>query len=99
MASTRGRKHRSATQWQKLLDRFAASGLKVADFCQSEGICEASFYRWRSLLGNTHQTPSPAARHDAPEFVDLGTLSPPSASRLDIRLELGGGIVLHLVRG
>ena len=99
MASTRGRKHHSATQWQKLLDRFAASGLKVADFCQSEGICEASFYRWRSLLGYAHQTPSPATRHEVSGFVDLGSLSPPSASRLDIRLGLGGGIVLHLVRG
>ena len=43
-----------------------------------------------------------------PDFVDLGTLDDlaPSArrndtasSRVELRLELGGGLVLHLVRG
>ena len=35
-------------------------------------------------------------------FVDLGTLSAPSAApceRLELRLDLGGGMILHLVRG
>jgi hypothetical protein len=36
------------------------------------------------------------------EFVDLGTLSAPTAApaeRFELRLDLGGGLVLHLVRG
>ena len=35
-----------------------------------------------------------------PAFVDLGTLNAESATRprLDLRLDLGDGLILHLVR-
>jgi hypothetical protein len=41
------------------------------------------------------------AKVPAPTFVDLGTLGspPPAGGRLEIRLDLGGGLVLSLVRG
>jgi hypothetical protein len=32
-------------------------------------------------------------------FVDLGVLASGTASRLELKLDLGGGLVLHLVRG
>jgi hypothetical protein len=37
----------------------------------------------------------PAPRGD---FLDLGTLSS-STARMEVRLELGGGVVVHIARG
>jgi len=81
-----------------LLARFESAGLSVAAFCARESISEASFYRWRGLL------PSSGAGHDlaqaAGAFVDLGPMaSGARGARLEVRLDLGGGVVLHLVRG
>ena len=93
---------RGDTQWRALLSRFSTSGLSVAAFCDREGVSTASFYGWRGLIerhngGEVVSVPNQSA------FVDLGMLSsPPSApvsfAALDLRLDLGGGLTLHLVR-
>lgn len=96
---------RDAEQWQALIGRQAGSGLSVADFCRRESISTASFYRWRRLLGGGLGRATP--REPTSDFVDLGLLNPGSeegeasgpAGRLELRLDLGGGVVLHLVRG
>ncbi|PKO55231.1 MAG: IS66 family insertion sequence hypothetical protein [Betaproteobacteria bacterium HGW-Betaproteobacteria-21] len=97
-SSTGKRQRRSRTQWQALLARFESAGSSVAAFCARESISEASFYRWRALL------PVSGARHDlapiAGEFVDLGALDAGARGpRLELKLDLGDGVVLHLVRG
>jgi len=43
----------------------------------------------------TRVAPSPAASSG---FVDLGPLKD-SGSKLEMRLDLGGGVLLHVVRG
>ena len=97
------RKRRSADEWRALLSRFGASGASVATFCQAEAISVASLRRWRALLGE--DPAGERAGAPAPGFVDLGTLGPSGpvgsalTSRLELTLELGGGVVLHLVRG
>jgi putative transposase len=105
MADSNGavrRRRRSSKEWQSLLSRFAASGLSVAAFCRRESVSTASFQRWRRLVdggaGGERLGETPAG------FVDLGTLvgaaaDAASSGRLEVRLELGGGVVLHLVRG
>lgn len=97
MGNTR-RQRRSAQQWSELLNRFEASGLGVAAFCREEAIAESSFHRWRGLLGRNE-----AARPSRPAtFVDLGPLrceEPDAVSRWELRLDLGRGVVLTLVRG
>lgn len=99
--------------WRDRLARHAASGQTVAAFCRSEAIAVASFYQWRkrALLqpGDTGQARQ--ARTLAPNFIDLGPvvdmpISPtptlPGAVALpvgiDVRLELGNGMVLRIVR-
>lgn len=86
-----------------ILSRFAESGLGVAAFCQRESISPSSFYRWRSLLGDSSMRDVvprslPSVTRGAASFVDLGALSP-SREPLELRLDLGGGVLLHLVRG
>ena len=94
------RQRRSAREWSELLSRFAASGLSVAAFCEQEEISAASLYRWRSLLGGAIESRAMDADAPMPAFVDLGGLGAPrpASERLEIRLDLGGGLVLSLVR-
>lgn len=93
--------HRSEGQWRLLLQRFAGSGSSVEAFCQREGISPASFYRWRTRLGSQVKGALPAREYHAPVFIDAGTLSvkPALSARLELKLDLGEGWVLQLVRG
>lgn len=90
--------------WRGLLAAQARTGLPVAQFCSREGVSAASFYQWRSRLarGGQEVLPDPSAvammREASPAaFVDLGTLG--GGGRFELRLELGGGLVLQLARG
>lgn len=86
---------RSRQEWRSLLAKFDDSGVGVEAFCRREAISAASLYRWRGLLGADGET-SVVSR--AAGFVDLGTLNSAAAPRIDLKLDLGGGLVLHLVR-
>lgn len=91
------RTKRSADEWQALITRFTASGMNLRAFCQVEKVSSSAFYRWRTLLG---EGPTVQATHSAAAFVDLGALGAPqkSSSRFELSIDLGGGIVLTLVR-
>lgn len=91
---------RSQDEWRALLARFDSSGLGVEAFCRREAISAASFYRWRGLLADGGDGREAVSGEAAPTFVDLGTLNPapPSKARIELKLDLGDGLVLHLVR-
>lgn len=94
-------RRRSAKAWRRMLARFEASGLTVVAFCEREGISSKSFYRWRLRLGEVDQSlvaNAAGAGKTAGGFIDLGALAPGS-SRMELRLDLGGGMQLHLLRG
>jgi putative transposase len=97
---------RGVGEQQALLLRYERSGLEVSEFCRREGISAASFYRWRAQRGAVVDDDGEihddaVARAQVPAFVDLGALGAmtPARARLDMRLDLGDGVVLHLVRG
>ena len=99
--SMKGKGHRrSRSEWRSLLAKASGSGLGVEAFCRREGISAASFYRWRSLLSDAVDRGEVVVRDRAPAFVDLGALNSASSprQRLDLKLELGDGLVLHLAR-
>jgi len=100
--------------WREVLARHAGGGESVSAFCRREGLSPNSFRRWRERLApgalgaaprKAVPVPVPVPVTSAPAahgFVDLGALggaTEPACSRLEMRLELGGGITLHLVRG
>jgi hypothetical protein len=95
------RRRRGAEGWREVVGRFAQSGLKAQTFCDREGVSTASLYRWRSILSVAEEPARPArsVRVAKPSsgFVDLGALST-DGSRFEVRLDLGGGVLLHLVR-
>jgi putative transposase len=101
------RQRRSESAWREIVERQGQSGLTVPEFCEREGIKAASLYGWRSRLREESQSaPAPPAVPKRPKpsevpasgFIDLGSLGT-SSSRFEVRLELGGGVLLHLVRG
>ena len=96
------RVRRDAAMWRELFSRQGSCGLTVTEFCRREGINAGLFRRWRSARdrsGVDVAAPDSAsgAKSMAP-FIDLGALSS-RASRFEVRLELGDGVVLNLVRG
>ena len=41
------RKHRSETQWQKIINNWQDSGLSVSQFCREKKVPTSAFYRWK----------------------------------------------------
>ena len=96
--------------WREVMRRFDASGASVDEFCAREAVSVSSFYRWRARVGSADEV-GPAAHLRAVQslpvqptgagFIDLGKLGNASRERvdsLDLRLDLGGGVVLQIVR-
>lgn len=95
-------RRRSAEGWRALVEGVGESGLTLPKYCAREGISIASYHRWRRLLAVPPRRPlttMPATSAKvAPAFVDLGALTG-AGSRLELRLDLGGGVILQIVRG
>lgn len=101
------------SEWRHHLARHAASGQSIAAFCRSEAISEGSFYFWRTRLQvkPTKDASTPPLPASTP-FIDLGIVTKPNASMLthadrmptatpsgvEVRIDLGGGIVLTIAR-
>ena len=109
-AKTRTRRHLSAQAWAEAFGRFDSSGESVTGFCKREGLHTSSFRRWQRRLASVAATPlTKQAREpreatrqaSAASFIEVGAMGAASqpARRLEVRLELGGGVVLQLVRG
>ena len=94
----------SVESWRELVARQVRSGLSVQAFCRQERLNAWTFYGWRSRLRGRTATAEAAVvggstqAEPAAGFIDLGALGS-SASRCEIRLDLGGGVVLQVVRG
>ena len=93
---------RSEATWRELFSRQAASGVSVPEFCRAEGINAGLFRRWRSVLngrakGKRRRRRAQGQAGSMP-FIDLGGLRS-AGSRMEVRLELGAGVVLSIARG
>jgi transposase-like protein len=89
-------------EWRTILERQEQSGLTVQGFCQREGLKVGSIYRWRRLQkrdGKSQKSlPESVGRDGVPaQFIDVGTFGVGS-SRFEVRLDLGGGLCLQIVR-
>ena len=91
------RKHRTAEQWQALIDQQRDSGLSATQFCKEHALGYASFCNWRKRLSD--QPVGEASDSDEAGFLDLSSLmdtSAPSGSGWNIVLSLGNGVELRL---
>lgn len=96
---------RGEASCRELVARQVDSGLSVQEFCRREGFNVGTFYGWRSRLrARPTQAAESSTKSVVPEapakgFIDLGALNGAGASRCEIRLDLGAGVVLQVVRG
>ena len=99
------RQRRSESAWREIVARQEHSGLTVAEFCEREGLKAASLYGWRVRLrqeaAGERVSPTISSRarveKSAAEFIDLGAIGA-GRGRFEVRLDLGGGVLLQLVR-
>jgi hypothetical protein len=91
-------------EWRAVSAQYASSRLSVLAFCTRESINLSSFYRCRERwgAGGMEQAHSlkpmvSTAPTRQPAFVDLGSLRS-NTSALELRLDLGEGVMLTLVR-
>ena len=83
--TTKSRRRRlSGDEWRRVLQRFAVGGEALSAFCRREGLSVSSFRLWRSKLTTK---------------VDEMSAVPATSGRRELRLDLGGGVTLHIVRG
>ena len=102
--SAQTRRRLDEQSWRAVLERFDGAAMTVQEFCLHEGLTRSSFTRWRARLRtDPKRMPAPAVANAAagapkPSFVNLGLLGAAAPAGLDLRIELGGGLSLHLVR-
>ena len=100
-------RRRGVEEWRDVLARFDRSGQELTVFCAAENVSVASFHRWRRRLSvEAHRRGTPDRSGSSP-LLDRGALRPlhgaheaaATVRRLELKRELGEGLVLHLVRG
>jgi hypothetical protein len=62
-----GKVRRSPEEWERIFERFRASGLSEAAFCRRAKLSTSSFAKWKRRLASEAETPrfvecTPAAR-------------------------------------
>jgi len=100
MRKIKQRRYRAGT-WREILRRFEDSGLGAAAFCARERVSVQSLRRWQSRLGGETEhalvAKTEGLTDKTAEFIDLGALRS-GEPRLEVRLELGGGVILSIAR-
>jgi hypothetical protein len=99
--------------WRDRLARHAVSGMSVEKFCRNEGVAAWSLYRWRKLLGAAERPVGALVAKTPAPFVDLGSIPVPqvrealaaerthgdvAAGGIELRIDLGGAVVLTITR-
>lgn len=77
-------------EWRERLLRLEASGLSVADFCDEEGVSQASVYNWRRRLADGGER----AATEAPAFQPLKVVASPPVSAVSVTFENGATMLL-----
>lgn len=98
------------SRWRERLQRFAKSRRSVVAFCAAEAVSVPSFYYWRTKLSAGSAPRRAAAPIQTAGFIDVGSVhgahgpergaarSDALATGIELRIELGGGVVLQLMR-
>ena len=102
------------TRWLERIVRQRASGKTIAAFCLEENLGKSTFSYWRRRLGVGTVAAAAGRKRTARSapFVDVGPIkavrpaelatgegmADESTAGVELRLELGGGVVLHLTR-
>jgi len=107
--SRKTRAHRSERSWRGIFARQRASGLTIEAFCRVEGIGRSTFNRWQMLLNakdsivgraRSVQSDELSTSDAGDRFIDAGEMRVDNIGEaIEIRLDLGGGVLLTIRRG
>jgi transposase-like protein len=78
--------HHSADQWRAWLKEFEQRDITVAQFCQSLGVSQNTFYKWRQRLKGNR----------AADLHELEKLVPVTVLNSELAIELPGGAVARV---
>jgi hypothetical protein len=85
--STNGRVRRSLAEWRTPCERFARSGLNVAEFCRREQLTLSTFKKWYRRCQEGEQKRS--------QFIEV--VPPPrAAGQWEVEVICPNGTRLHL---
>ena len=84
--------HRTADQWQALVNEQKASGLSAPKYCKQNNIAYASFSKWRKQLTK------PPTESESPAFIELTTPSQPESQSWAVELAISDTIVLRIAK-
>jgi hypothetical protein len=91
----RGSRPAKVQEWRDRLKRFEESSTSVAEFCETEGVSQQSYYHWKRKLRDAAVAPSPRSRFQAVRVLPAGRLpSEPTTIQLGkgIHIELGSDL-------
>ena len=99
------------SQWRARLQRFVKARQSVVAFCAAESVSVPSFYYWRTKLSARGEPQRRAAPIDTAGFIDVGgarlahgpdrgaaTSDALATTGIELRIDLGQGVVLRIVR-
>ncbi len=81
--------------------RFDREGKPARRFCEQEVLSAGNFYHWRRQLRGRTQGRALAVQPGVGGFFDLCRLTGPApdpCGAMQLRLDLGGGVALQIVR-
>jgi putative transposase len=101
MQRVKAKRRLSAEAWPAMVSQFVSSGMSAEAFSQQQRVSLASLKHWQQKLQGAKRGQTTVVRAAQPEvagFVDLGALRG-SRTRVELRLDLGDGVLLTLSRG
>lgn len=98
VATPTRRVRRTRGQWQQIIGEYENANLTQKEFCAKHNLGSVSFSKWYHRLRQNQDAgfvalvaPDALPSKQAPVAVEM-------TSGLEVRLELGDGLVLHLSR-
>ena len=90
------RQRYSAEQWLAWIEQQAASGVTIADFCDSIGVAENTFYVWRRKLHSETVASASSEGGLSCSFVEIAVADADARSAVLIEIELPCGALVRV---
>ena len=90
------RQRYSAEQWLAWIEQQAASGVTIADFCDSIGVAENTFYVWRRKLRSETVASAISEAGLSCSFVEIAVADADARSAGLIEIELPCGALVRV---
>ena len=100
--------------WRDRLARHATSNQTIEAFCRSESVSTPTFYKWHKRLNAESVDTGMVQKDTrvSSPFIELGSVKHPMTAlagadrpgfrahgaQVEVRLDLGNGVMLHIVR-